>query len=136
MLTLEEYDIKDVIDNVKDTYISESQIHGMGLFSEKKIKKHSKLGYLEGQVVSWAIHQKYKNELEWNALDEETLMVRPYRTKYSFINHSRTPNLVLKYFPLRIEALEDIDIHTELTLDYRKEKLPKEYIDTKGKYYL
>lgn len=136
MLDKDDFELKDVIDNVKHSYISKSKIHGNGLFASTQIKKNTKLGYLEGQVVPWEIHKKYENEVEWNALDEETLMVRPYRTKYSFINHSRTPNLVLKYFPLRIEALEDIEPNTELTLDYRREKLPPEYITNKGKNYL
>ena len=131
-----EYDIKDVIDNIKFSKIAESKIHGKGLFATQKIKKNTKLGYLDGQVVSWKFHKKYQNEVEWNALDEETLMVRSYRTKYSFINHSKTPNLEIKYFPLRIETIEDIEPNEELTLDYRKEKLPLEYIEKKGKHYL
>lgn len=136
MLKLEDYSIKDVIDNIENTFIAKSKIHGLGLFSNGIIKKNTKLCYLEGQVIPLKLHKIYNNELEWNALDDETLMVRPYRTKYSYINHSRTPNLVLKYFPLRIEAIYDIEQNVELTLDYRKENLPEEYIEDFGKDYL
>jgi len=136
MLDISKYEIEDVIDNLKYTVLKKSKIHGIGLFSNAKIKKGTMLGFLEGQVVPWEQHIKYHNELEWNALDEETVMVRPYRTKYGFINHSRTPNCILKYFPLRVETLEDIDVNVELTLDYRKEKTPREYKSKENKDFL
>ena len=72
--------------------------------------------------------------MEWNAIEKDLLLVRPYRTKYSFINHNRTPNLIIKYNPLRIESFKNILKDEELTLDYRKEPLPDEYIQNKGQY--
>ena len=94
------------------------------------------LGTLDGQVIPEVLNNKLALAFEWNALEEDTLLVRPYRTKYSYINHQRTPNLILVGYPIVVTALQDIPKGTELTLDYRKEKLSTNYIETKGKYYL
>ena len=77
---------------------------------------------------------------EWNALSEKELLFRPYRTKYSFINHSRQPNVVLKTDPashrLYLMVCQDIPSLSELTLDYRLEPLPIEYLKGHGATYL
>lgn len=67
--------------------------------------------------------------MEWNALESNVLMVRPFRTKYSFINHSRSPNTILSRHPLAALALHNIHAGEELTLDYRKETLNKKYLN-------
>ncbi|MGM0411470.1 MAG: SET domain-containing protein [Bacillota bacterium] len=139
----------NVIDNVSFSYIKESSIHGLGLFASESIKAGTILGILDGQIIKWNeyenIVQKLENEIsdidqylfmEWNAVDEETLLVRPLRTKYSFINHSRTPNLEIVYNPIRIVAISDIKVHEEYLLDYRKEPLREEYLEGHGKKYL
>ncbi len=131
-----DFDPVDVIDNLVDSEIKLSSLHGLGLFATKGVEKNAVLGHLDGQIVPWAQHQKYKRTLEWNIVEEGALLVRPYRTKYSYINHHRSPNLALAYAPLRVVALRDIAVGEELTLDYRKEDLPADYIDAKGKYYL
>jgi len=72
------------------------------------IKKGTILGFLDGQVMPWAQYNEimkntdlgYFNSyifMEWNALDKNTLLVRAFRTKYSYINHSRKPNVAIKY---------------------------------------
>jgi len=130
------YDEKDVVDNIKNTYISKSGVHGRGLFTESVIEKNTVLCNLEGQVIPYDVYEKYGFIMEWNAITEDSLLIRTLRTKYSYINHSREPNLMIKYNPIRIVAMTDIDIGTELFLDYRKEPLNKKYIDKKGKNYL
>lgn len=127
---------EDIIDNLKFSYIRESKIHGYGLFADREIGEGVILGFLDGQSIPWSLHSKYHLTLEWNAIDEETLLVRPYRTKYSYINHQRSPNLLILHEPLRVVTLRSIQKSEELTLDYRKESLPQEYIESKGKYYL
>lgn len=129
-------EIKDVIDNLAESYISDSLTHGNGLFSLHDIKQGFVLGELDGQIVDWDLHQKYTKAYEWNAIPENKLLVRPYRTKYSYINHSRIPNLCLQANPLRVVALRDIAENEELFLDYRKEPLPVEYIERQGRLYL
>lgn len=128
------YDLEDVIDNLKNTYISKSSIHGNGLFASMNLSQGVILGVLDGQYITWGLHKEYDFTLEWNAITKDLLLVRSYRTKYSFINHSRTPNLIVKYNPIRIETLKNILKDEELTLDYRKEPLPDEYIKNKGSY--
>ncbi|MCF7924661.1 MAG: SET domain-containing protein [Candidatus Izimaplasma sp.] len=134
-----------IINNIQNTYIQASGIDGEGLFSNAIINKGEILCQLDGQKMSWDFFDRLKQLYdknddflfgEWNALDKDTLLVRAIRTKYSYINHSRDPNLKLLYNPLRIISLNKIPKNTELTLDYRKEPLRKEYIERHGKYYL
>lgn len=127
---------EDVVDNLGLCYIANSSIHGYGLFADRDIDKGVVLGSLDGQLIPWRLHRKYNLTLEWNAIDKDTLLVRAYRTKYSYINHQSVPNLVLLYDPLRVVALKRISKGEEMTLDYRKEPLPPEYIESKGKFYL
>jgi SET domain-containing protein len=133
---MSEITLEDTIDNLKFAYISKSKVHGQGLFSSQAIAKGEVLGYLDGQIIDWELNNKYHLTLEWNSLENNKLLVRPYRTKYSYINHSRTPNLKLFQAPLRVVSIKNISKNEELFLDYREEPLPEEYIEKKGKYYL
>ena len=128
--------IEDTIDNINNTIILQSNIHGFGLFANKDIQKNTILGYLDGQIINWNLHKKYNLTFEWNALDNNKLLVRPYRTKYSYINHSRNPNIKIIYDPIRIITIQNIRINEELLLDYRLENLPLEYLNNEGKKYL
>ncbi len=129
-----------IVDNIANTDIKKSQIHGYGLFSTNEIDGGTILCILDGQIVSWDSYDVFfsKNPfgqfndylfMEWNALDYNVLMVRPFRTKYSFINHSRTPNLILRRHPVTLMTLRHINPGEELTIDYRKEPLRKEYLE-------
>jgi SET domain-containing protein len=140
-----------IIDNIPYGEIRTSPTHGYGLFSKKKIYKDEIICILDGQVIQWDRYESIKDALsnlisnkeaesflftEWNALDEKTLLARTIRTKYSFINHSRDANLVIKYNPVRVVSRVDIEKGTEMLLDYRKEPLRKEYIEGHGRSYL
>jgi SET domain-containing protein len=141
---------ENTIDNIHQGYIAPSQIHGLGLFAKTDIDQGDILCVLDGQVMSWSMYHHIQKNLqreinppydqyifmEWNALDEETLLVRPFRTKYSYINHSRTPNVKIKKFPLRLVAINDIKTDEEITVDYRCEPLNYEYIKNHGSTYL
>jgi SET domain-containing protein len=140
---------KHLVDNISFSYLKQSELHGVGSFASQNIAKDTTLGILDGQVMPWEKYNSledslkeqfgaYKNYIfmEWNAIDEETLLVRPFRTKYSYINHSRTPNLALKYHPLRVVAIKDILKDEEFTLDYRQEKLNEKYLSGHGSTYL
>ena len=74
--------------------------------------------------------------MEWNALDPKTLLVRAFRTKYSYINHSSVPNVEIKYSPIRIEVIKNIDEHEEIVIDYSKEPLSEEYKADKEKSFI
>lgn len=137
-----------VIDNIPSGGIAPSMVHGSGLFALRPVSKGEILGVLDGQVMGWDAYDQLVTHLndtgvrfselflEWNCLTPDTLLVRPFRTKYSFINHSRIPNLALAPFPLRVVALRDIEEGEEFFLDYRKEPLRSEYLEGHGKTYL
>jgi len=138
---------KNVIDNIKFTHIAESRIDGFGLFADKNLDSGTILCFLDGQVISWDHYDgmaktinlgKYQDYIfmEWNALDTNTLLVRAFRTKYSYINHSSVPNVEIKYNPIRIETIKQINKNDEIVIDYNKEPLKKEYLDDKEKGFL
>lgn len=144
------HDQQYVLDNVSFSYIKPSEIHGRGLFASQDLPEGMILGMLDGQVIPWDRYDElraYVKEhepdpviqflfFEWNCLSETTLLVRPFRTKYSFINHSRTPNLTLVREPLRIVTLRPVKKDEEFLLDYREEPLRREYLEGHGSTYL
>ncbi len=137
-----------VIDNIATGIIKKSPLHGYGLFAECDLAEDQIICVLDGQVMDWDFYDelvKARNLsevlteaffMEWNALSPNTLLVRPFRTKYSFINHSRTPNLRISGWPLRVVAARTIEAGEELLLDYRKEPLRKEYLEGHGSTFL
>lgn len=140
-----ESDFAYVLDTIPLGYIAPSPVHGNGLFARRDIPAGSILTILDGQIMSWSTYHKLRSSIdstnpilfyEWNALERNTLLVRPFRTKYSFINHSRLPNLQIERFPLQVVAIRDIAHDEELFLDYRKEPLNEEYLNGHGRSYL
>lgn len=139
---------ESVIDNLPPTYIDKSDIHGFGLFAACPLQRGRILGTLDGQVMSWDHYHALRTALslpskaqdylffEWNSLSPDTLLVRAFRTKYSYINHARQPNVELQSYPLQVIALRDIAQGEELLLDYRKEPLNEEYLTGHGSTYL
>ncbi|CAM4082340.1 SET domain-containing protein [Shewanella aquimarina] len=139
-----------VVDNIGDTQIDVSELHGFGLFCQEfGFEAGQELCVLDGQVVTIEHYEKiealvapnilaYKNYIfmECNYLGADKLLVRPFRSKYSYINHSRTPNLELKRDPLRVVTLRKIVAGEELTIDYRKEPLPEAYVNNPVKDFL
>lgn len=131
--------LEDVIDNIPGTTIAKSQVHGFGLFATTEIPKGKLLTTLDGQIVPWWLHEENLLTEEWNALPGRRVLVRPYKTKYYYINHSRTPNLTISR-----RQDESIDIITwcriaiaeELFLDYRNEPLSEGYLNGHGATYL
>lgn len=131
----------DIIDNIPNTIIAESAIHGKGLFSEASIPSGAILAVLDGQLIPLAKQQIVSADVcashcEWNAVSKDMLLVRAFRTKYSFINHSNKPNLRLEYNPLRIVVSCDLNRGDELTLDYNREPLPEQYLELHGRHFL
>jgi len=140
---------KVVIDNISFSYISNSKIHGFGLFADSNIQKNTILGILDGQIMDWNNYDNlsdflknefniYKNYIfmEWNALNNKTLLVRPFRTKYSYINHSENPNVTIKYNPIRIETIRKITKDEEILINYKNEPLKGDYLEGYGKSFL
>jgi uncharacterized protein len=137
------------INNLLFTRIQKSAVHGYGLFAGQDLHPSTNLGELDGQIMGWdAYHQlleacdnltaDYKHYffMEWNCINPDTLLVRPFRTRYSLINHSRNPNLEIAYNPLRIIVIRFIPAGSELLLDYRKEPLPAHYYQNNQNSFL
>jgi SET domain-containing protein len=137
-IKLQDNSIGFVVDNIHNTEIKKSKIHGYGLFATTLIKSGSILCILDGQIVSWSSYDRvsstkpfgdYSDNLfmEWNFLEHNVIMFRPFRTKYSFINHSIDPNVILRRYPVTLISIQDIHKGEEITIDYRKEPLNYNY---------
>lgn len=138
-LQKQEQQMTTVVNNISVGSIRPSCIHGNGLFALRPIHFHELLAVLDGQIVPWKIYQDSHAEfVEWNALPKDQLLCRSVRTKYSFINHSRKPNLLVQIeFPfVKLIATRNICEGEEFFLDYRKEPFPKEYLSGHGATYL
>ena len=139
-IILETPSFDDIIDNVKNTRIAPSEINGFGLFCLLPFKEASILTILDGQLVDCELVKRRGNvPWEWNALPNNKILLRPYKTKYYYMNHSRTPNakvLVNSDSQVCVLTMRDTLKDEEITLDYRKEPLPEEYLLTHGATYL
>lgn len=129
----------NVIDNIKKGFVGPSKIHGFGLFASENIKCSETIASLDGQVVPWEYIKIQFEGSEWNAIDLERVLFRPFKTKYFFINHSRVPNLKIvqnSCWKLQIITTKEVAGGDELLLDYRMEPLPEWYVNGHGATYL
>lgn len=137
------------LDSIKYTRIDQSAIHGLGLFAEREFPIDTTLCTLDGQVISKTDYKKIEDQIgpatgplnkylfmECNYLDEDNILARTFRTKYSYINHSPKPNVEVRYHPMRIVVIKPINIGDELTTDYRREPLTSEYLSRPNKQFL
>ena len=130
----------DVVNNIQNTDIRPSIIHGNGLFALTDIKENTTLTYLTGQILPHYFVKKYDTPTrEWNAIHEKFFLYRYARTKYSFINHSRDKcncEVNFSYPTASLVSIKDIKPGEELLLDFRKEALPDWYTEGHGATYL
>lgn len=131
------------IDNIPKAVVGLSSLHGWGLFIGSA-KQDEVLCMLDGQLMDYSEFERLTRlrrdlpYIEWNAITREKILVRMFRTKYSYINHSRTPNCYVEIGEdsfVYVRALVDLN-NEELLLDYRFEPLPYAYIETHGRNYL
>jgi hypothetical protein len=133
-------DIPFYVDNLRDTYVKRSAVHGFGLYADRALTAGERLGSLDGQFVDRSSFDRMVSREpfpgfggylfeEWNAISADRLLVRPFRSKYGFINHAREPNLVIarEGGSLYIDVLADVRAGAELFLDYRAESLGDAY---------
>lgn len=127
-----------IIDNIKNTVIKNSTLHGKGLFATHSIEKDTLLCVLEGQVLTTKCymeliaHGNYGRNcfIEKYKIDDTHVAAMPFRTKYSFINHSDKPNVfsVLKDRKLYVYTSTNINPEDELVDTYNLNK----HIDVLG----
>ncbi len=120
-----------VIENIANTVILESSIHGFGLFTTKEIPKDTLLCSLTGQIVSKReldqLMREYPRDLfiEKVHLSLDRIMLIPFRTSYSYINHSDTTEMLrisYGFNEVLVYAARDIPYNTEITSRYDLEK--------------
>jgi len=117
--------------------VKNSPIHGRGLFSREGFNGGDVITDLYGDIVSQKDIKPHKYPLgAWNAICEGFYLVRKDRGLCDFVNHSKNPNAAIDFATLEIKALTDIEVGEEVTIDYRREKLPSSYIDEEGSRYL
>lgn len=92
-------------------YVTNSNIHGMGLFARKRIKAGALIGQIEGRptnadgpYVLWLTQRK--------AVEVQCQL--------KYINHSDEPNAIY-YDTLEVIALRDIQRDEEITHNYDSE---------------
>lgn len=137
-----------IVNNIELADVLPSHTHGKGLFASRNIEAGVVLAVLDGQIVEYDFYHQIKRAvqlservngylfMEWNCLGKGRILARMFRTKYSFINHSRNPNLVLTGLPLEVRTARAIHAGEELFLDYSAEPLPESYLCGPGAAYL
>jgi hypothetical protein len=139
------------IQNISMTEIRHSSVHGFGLFSTGTFHEGDLLCVLDGQ---WMDFEQYDNLrirlngalgrindflfMEWTAF-KGRFLVRPFRTSYSFINHSVMPNTKIvqnSNGSLSLVASKPIFKDDEIFVDYRQEELPRGYLKNPSSQYL
>lgn len=98
-------------------YVSDSKIHGRGLFAARKIKKGELLGHLDAVPT-----KKDGPHTLW--IDDDTAV--KVRCDLRYINHSSKPNAVY-YDDLTVVALRDIAKDEEITHCYGEGWEPKQF---------
>ena len=128
-----------IINNIAHTEIRPSPIHGFGLFATESLGAGYELAKLDGQIISHEFFQEMKTRLslpahskdsvfmEWNFLTNKRMLIRMFKTKYNYINHSRRPNCKLLGHPPTLWSVENIEEGEELTLDFHDESLRNGY---------
>lgn len=114
------------LETIADTQRGPSSLQGTGLFTLRARRAGELLCVLDGQRIDLERFPEVL-DLEWNALTERELLVRPFRTSYGYINHSPAPNLAIERDGVRLVAARDVGAGEELTLDYFAPPVPPEF---------
>lgn len=134
--------LENTLDNIPYTEIKTSEVHGFGLFATEDIPVQMELCKLTGQIMSRDEYAGLVSRLteltgdlsfyflvECNhVLNPHMLKVRAFRTKWSYVNHSTTPNCFFDINSQSFYPLRDIKKGEELTFDYRVEPLSEDYL--------
>lgn len=120
--------------------IARSPIHGLGLFVRRRTRKDDLILEI-GAGRRMSEDDYLRSDIfpcEWNAVGDGDLFVRPERTDYWFINHSREPNAKVSVDAsrrrVRVRAIRDLEKGEEICIDYREEPLSRQYIVEDGGY--
>ena len=118
------------VDNAIDTYVRTSGVEGVGLFASRDFQKGETLVDFFKSVKSHYVmkfsdlsdEQIRKN---WYIpINDEYCVTCDKWTKYSYINHSRTPNSSCEIVNGKVKADRFIKKDDEILMDYRCEYRP------------
>jgi hypothetical protein len=117
-------------DDGPDTYVGTSGVEGCGLFADRDFQ-------VGETVVDYALFPEHWHALRYDQLSEEQIRKNWYAmldgercitsdrySKFSYINHSRTPNCFWDLDHYRVTALHPLVDGEELFIDYRLEPRP------------
>lgn len=98
-------------------YVAKSNIHGLGVFAKKDLKKGEVVFILKGNLKEWEVHDSESSATgpNWIGIDRG-LWIDP-RYPANFLNHSCNPTMGIKG-KLSFVALKNIKKDVELTFDY------------------
>jgi hypothetical protein len=116
------------IETIQGAELAPSSIQGRGMFARRKWEIGDVVCRLDGQVVDVRRHPAVIDALEWNALTPDLLLVRPLRTSYGYINHSKSPNVAIDDDGVTMRAATTIAPGDELTMDYFAQPVPDAYL--------
>jgi SET domain-containing protein len=120
-----------MLDNAPDCYVKNSSIHGLGLFAGKHFKKGDVVLNFGLFPEEWytslycKLSEEKKKRSGYIMLDDSRCITTDKRTKFGYVNHSRTPNCDYDLKNRLLIANCNIKINSEITIDYRHEPLPK-----------
>ena len=127
------------LQTIANTVVLESDIHNWGLFCTNDIPKGTLLCILRGQILTMAEYESFLASgeiprvcfVEKAMLDNDRMVVMPFRTSYSFINHSQEKEMLsfaIKNETVEVYAATDIKKGEEIVSVYDLER----HIDVLG----
>jgi hypothetical protein len=124
------------IQTIPNTVERKSTRNGNGLFTIVARQKGEVLCKLDGEVIQHNNDQALLTSTEWNAIDDDRILLRRNATSYVMINHGSRPNLTIDVGTFEMRAMRDIAKDEELVLDYLENGFPQAYLNSDRCAYL
>lgn len=119
-----------MIDNAPDCHVMSPSIQGRGLFAGKSFTKGEVIvDFTEYRKDFYKIRYNQLNDYQlkynWSVqVDQDHCLTFDRFSKFSYINHSRTPNCEWMVYEYLIIAARNIRTGEEITIDYRTQDRP------------
>lgn len=104
------------INNIPNTKVEKSLVHGFGLFATKNIRKGTLLCKLSGQILDKKEYEKFQSVhsdkkdffVGKSTILNNKIFAVPFRTSYSFINHNSSISHIEEIFCEKTNTLSVI----------------------------
>ncbi|HEY2251288.1 MAG TPA: SET domain-containing protein-lysine N-methyltransferase [Planctomycetaceae bacterium] len=118
-----------LLDNAPKCDVGRSPLHGFGLFCRVPIQNGEGIvDFSDSRVyreVAFADLEDWRiRGTKYQPLGDGRCLVSAVLTKYSVVNHSRTPSAGVDLERRMVIAIRDIAPGEEITTDYRKDPFP------------